>query len=89
MTPPDRREIRLAELVAVKPIAGTQSCEFPHFLHVVSGRMRVVMDDGMEVELGPGDIASIPPGHDAETVGHEPCVTIDLGEEDADYAMRA
>lgn len=70
----------------VKPIAGTESCEFPHFVYVVSGRMRVVMDDGMEVELRPGDVASIPPGHDAEVVGEEPCVTVDLGEDDADYA---
>ena len=73
----------------VKPIAGTQSCELPHFLYVVSGRMRVLMDDGREVELRPGDVASIPPGHDAEVLGDEPCVTVDLGEEeDADYAKR-
>lgn len=73
----------------VKPLAGTESCEFPHFLYVVSGRLRVVMDDGSEVELRPGDVAAIPPGHDAEVVGDEPCVTVDLGEEDADYAKPA
>jgi quercetin dioxygenase-like cupin family protein len=72
----------------VKPIAGTESCEFPHFLYVVSGRMRVLMDDGREVELRPGDVAAIPPGHDAEVLGDEPCVTVDIGEEDADYAKR-
>ena len=73
----------------VKPIAGTDSCEFPHFLYVVSGRMRVLMDGGDEVELRAGDVASIPPGHDAEVVGDEPCITVDLGEqEDADYARR-
>jgi len=75
--------------VHVKPIAGTDSCEFPHFLYVISGRMRVVMDGGAEVELRPGDVASIPPGHDAEVVGAEPCVTVDLGEEDGDYARHA
>ena len=73
----------------VKPIAGTESCEFPHFMYVVSGRMRVLMDDGNEVELRPGDVASIPPGHDAEVLGDEPCITVDLGEDDADYAKRA
>jgi quercetin dioxygenase-like cupin family protein len=73
----------------VKPIAGTASCEVPHFLYVVSGRMRVTMDDGAEVELRPGDVASIPPGHDAAVVGAEACVTVDLGEEDGDYAKRA
>jgi mannose-6-phosphate isomerase-like protein (cupin superfamily) len=70
----------------VKPIAGTTSCEVPHFVYVVSGRMRVLMDDGTESELGPGDVASIAPGHDAEVIGDESCVTVDLGEEDGDYA---
>jgi quercetin dioxygenase-like cupin family protein len=75
----------------VKPLAGTASCEFPHFLYVVSGRLRVMMDDGSEVELRPGDVAAIPPGHDAMVIGDEPCVTVDLGEEDADaeYAKPA
>ena len=73
----------------VKPLAGTDSCEFPHFLYVVSGRMRVVMDDGAEVELRAGDVAAIPAGHDAEVIGDEPCITVDLGEEDADYAKPA
>ena len=73
----------------VKPLAGTASCEFPHFLYVVSGRLRIVMDDGSEVELRPGDVASVPPGHDAEVLGDEPCVTVDLGEAgDAGYAQR-
>jgi hypothetical protein len=35
------------------------------------------MDDGAEVELRAGDVASIPPGHDAEVVGDEPCLTIE------------
>ncbi len=72
----------------VKPIMQTTSCEFPHFLYVLAGRMRVTMSDGREIELQPGDVASIPPGHDAETVGDEPCLTIDLAEDDVDYAKR-
>ena len=72
----------------VKPIAATESCELPHFLYVISGRMRVVMDDGGEVELRPGDVAAIPSGHDAEVIGDEPCITVDIGEEDADYPTR-
>ena len=70
----------------VKPIAGTDSCEFPHFLYVISGRMRVRMDDGREVQLRAGDVACIPPGHDAEVLGDEACVMLDFAEEDADYA---
>ena len=61
----------------VKPIAGTDSCKFHHTLYVLSGRMGVRMDDGAEFEVGPGDAAVIPPGHDAWTVGDEACVVID------------
>jgi quercetin dioxygenase-like cupin family protein len=63
----------------VKPIAGTDSCQAPHLLYCLSGRMHVVMADGSEGELGPGDVASIPPGHDAWTVGDEPCIAVDFG----------
>lgn len=73
----------------VKPIAGTASCEFPHLGYVVSGRMRVLMDDGSEGEIAPGDVFAIAPGHDAEVIGDEPCVTVDVGDEDADYALPA
>ena len=62
----------------VKPIAKTKSCEAAHTLFVVSGRMHVVMDDGEAGEVGPGDCAVIPPGHDAWTLGDTPCVVIDF-----------
>ncbi|HEX6354451.1 cupin domain-containing protein [Actinophytocola sp.] len=63
----------------VKPIAGTNSCEVNHIGYVVSGRMRIVMDDGQESEVGPGDAFHIPPGHDAWTLGDESCVLLDFG----------
>ena len=72
----------------VKPIAGTESCEVSHLGYCLSGRMKVFMTDGSEGECGPGDVEAIPPGHDAEVVGDEPCVTVGLGEEDVDYAKR-
>ncbi|HEX8076149.1 MAG TPA: cupin domain-containing protein [Thermoleophilaceae bacterium] len=71
----------------VKPIAGTDSCQVSHLGYVMSGRMRVFMDDGSEGEVGPGDVMAIPPGHDAETVGDEACVVLDFGEF-GDYAKR-
>jgi len=71
----------------VKPIAGTDSCEVSHLGYVISGRMRVYMDDGSEAEVGAGDVMAIPPGHDAEVVGDEPCVSLDFGEF-GDYAKR-
>lgn len=62
----------------VKPIAGTDSCQAPHLSYVVSGRMKVVSDDGTEVEVGPGDVMSAAPGHNAWTLGDEPCVQVDF-----------
>ena len=72
----------------VKPMAGTDSCQAPHLGYYVSGRMKVVMDDGQEEEFGPGDFAIIPPGHDAWIVGDEPCVVVDW-QGFADYAKPA
>lgn len=71
----------------VRPIAGTDSCEVSHLGYCVSGSMRVRMDDGAEQVMGPGDVVAIPPGHDAEVVGDEPCVFLDFGEV-AMYAKR-
>ena len=63
---------------SVQPIAKTKSCEPPHLSYQISGRLRVVMDDGSAQEFGPGDLALIPPGHDAWVVGDEPAVFIDV-----------
>lgn len=71
----------------VKPIAGTDSCEAAHVGYCVSGRMRIVLDDGSEGEVTAGDFMVCPPGHDAWTVGDEPCVLIDWAAA-ADYARR-
>jgi len=54
------------------------SCQAPHTQYIVSGRIKVVMDDGAEEEFGPGDAALIPPGHNAWVVGNEPIVGIDF-----------
>jgi uncharacterized cupin superfamily protein len=62
----------------VKPIAKTDSCQAPHLQYLLSGRIRVKMDDGSEEEFGPGDLASIPPGHDAWIVGNDSVVAIDI-----------
>jgi mannose-6-phosphate isomerase-like protein (cupin superfamily) len=64
----------------LKPIAGTDSCQTRHFGYVVSGRMKVVMDDGTEAVMGPGEVCAIEPGHDAEVVGDEACVFVDFGD---------
>jgi hypothetical protein len=73
--------------VNVKPIAGTDMCQFSHLVYCLSGKLRVYMDNGSEQEIGPGTVAAIPPGHDAEVVGDETAVILDFGEI-AEYAKR-
>jgi ethanolamine utilization protein EutQ (cupin superfamily) len=62
----------------VKHIVNTNSCQLPHTQYVISGRLRVRMDDGTEQEFGPSDAMYIPPGHDAWVVGTEPFVAVDF-----------
>jgi hypothetical protein len=61
----------------VKPVAGTRSCEAPHFQYHVSGKLGIRMDDGTEFIAEPGDVTALPSGHDAWVVGNEPAVVID------------
>jgi hypothetical protein len=49
----------------VEPIAGTDSRQSSHVAHCVSGRIAVRMDDGTPMEIRPGDVVVISPGHDA------------------------
>ena len=72
----------------VKPIAKTDFCQVSHLGYIVSGQMRIMMEDGAVEEFGPGDVFAAAPGHDAEVIGTEPCVSLDFGEIDA-YAKRA
>jgi quercetin dioxygenase-like cupin family protein len=62
----------------VKPLVKTNSCQAPHTQYMVSGRMKVVMDNGEEEEFGPGDALVVPPGHNAWVVGNEPVVAVDF-----------
>ena len=63
---------------SVKPMAKTETCETRHLGYVISGRMGFAMDDGVRLEVGPGDAFDVYPGHDAWTVGEEPIVFMDL-----------
>jgi hypothetical protein len=74
---------------SVKPIAGTESCEMPHASFVASGSLHIVMDDGTELDVGPGDLMVVGPGHDAWVTSEEPCVMYDFGGQDEDYAKPA
>lgn len=61
----------------LRPIAGTDSCHAPHFQYHVAGRLAIRMDDGTEFIAGPGDVTSLPSGHDAWVVGDEEVVVVD------------
>jgi quercetin dioxygenase-like cupin family protein len=69
------------------PVRPTAVIGAPHQNHAtllvnpafhLSGHLRFRMDDGTEIEYGPGDVGTIPPGHDAWVVGNEPVVIIDV-----------
>jgi class 3 adenylate cyclase len=64
--------------IDVQPIAGTDTCQYHHLGVTLSGRLRAQMSDGTELELDPGDVFEIPPGHDAWVVGDEPWVSVDF-----------
>jgi hypothetical protein len=63
----------------VKPVAGTELCEAPHFQYHLSGTIRIRMADGTEFDVGPGEVSVLLPGHDAWVVGDEPATVIDWG----------
>ncbi|MGH2905680.1 MAG: cupin domain-containing protein [Solirubrobacterales bacterium] len=66
--------------INIKPLVHTESCEVFHLGMVQEGRMRITMDNGDALEVGPGDVFEIPPGHDAEVIGDADCVLIDFGD---------
>jgi hypothetical protein len=61
----------------VKPIAGTDWCAAPHMQVHLGGRLAIQMAEGTEFVAEPGDVTSLPSGHDAWVVGDEPVVTVD------------
>jgi hypothetical protein len=63
---------------SIQPVVNTKSCETQHLLYQVSGVMKVLMDDGTELECRPGDVSHVPPGHDAWVVGDEPVIVVDF-----------
>lgn len=55
---------------------GEEWCEVEHVVLVVQGRMVVAMREGERVEIGPGDLCFIPPGHDSWVIGDERYVSL-------------
>ena len=67
---------------SLKPKVGTDSCQLAHIGFVTTGRLMVATDAGEEIELRPGDVFSIAPGHDTWVVGDEPVVLLDFTGDD-------
>jgi class 3 adenylate cyclase len=64
--------------VHVKPIVGTERCEFHHVSIVLEGRVGFESRDGELAEAGPGSVLEIAPGHDSWVVGDAPAIMIDV-----------
>jgi hypothetical protein len=62
----------------IKPVVKTEWCEANHLQYIISGAYHVKMKDGTEFDLGPGDVASVPPGHDAWVIGEGPLVGVEF-----------
>lgn len=62
----------------LKEYAGTGSCLLPHVALVLSGTLHVEMDDGSVEEFGAHNVMMLPPGHDAWSVGDQPCVFVEF-----------
>lgn len=62
----------------VKPIAQTEWCEYHHLGLVMEGKLHYVTPDGLEMEVGPGMLFEILPGHDAWVVGDKPVIQYDF-----------
>src|SRR4026207_642020 len=62
----------------VKPIAGTEWCEYHHLGLMMEGTLHYVTPEGLEMEVSPGMLFEILPGHDAWVVGAEPVVQFDF-----------
>jgi hypothetical protein len=63
---------------SVQPLVKTKSCEAPHFQYHLSGIIKIVMDDGTQLECRAGDVSLLPMGHDAWVVGKESVVVVDF-----------
>jgi class 3 adenylate cyclase len=62
----------------VKPIAGTEWCEYHHMGLMMEGVLHYTTPEGLEMEVGPGMVYEILPVHDAWVVGDDPVVQFDF-----------
>jgi class 3 adenylate cyclase len=61
----------------VRPSVGGEWCQARHVGVMLSGRTGIRLADGTTFELGPRDVADVPPGHDGWVIGDEPAVMLE------------
>jgi mannose-6-phosphate isomerase-like protein (cupin superfamily) len=59
---------------------GATRCQDTHVGYTVSGHMIAELEDGTQLELGPGSVFVIPAGHDGWVTGDEPCTIVQFDE---------
>ena len=64
--------------VHVRPVVGTEWCEFHHAIYLLSGRLRLQVRSGEERDILAGEVVDVPPGHDIWVIGDTPAVSIDF-----------
>jgi class 3 adenylate cyclase len=62
----------------VAPKMGTSTCQVRHLGAALSGHLRVMLEDGSEMDIQGGDAYEIPPGHDGWVVGDVPWVAVEF-----------
>ena len=62
----------------VKPIAQTEWCEYHHLGLILEWTLHYVTPEVLEMEVSPGMLFEILPGHDAWVVGDQPVVQYDF-----------
>jgi hypothetical protein len=74
------------ESLELEVFVGRLGCKELNDIHVDETRDRVVIESAVETiseecaEIQAGDVVVIDPGHDAWTVGTDPCVFVDFGD---------
>ena len=66
----------------MKPITGTDRCQFAHVGFLLQGRVHVDYPDGCTDEFEAPQVVTIEPGHDAWVVGDEEAVLIQFDSEE-------
>jgi hypothetical protein len=62
----------------MRPVSGTDRCEFAHVGFLLQGQVHVEYPDGCTEEFVAPQTVTIEPGHDAWVVGDEPAILIEF-----------